>query len=250
MNLKELLHNVQAGSLSIDQAEKKIKELQESDLGFAHLDIGREARCGVKEVIYCPNKTNEQIVKIISRFLENGQDVFASRATEQQYQAVAQKYPQAVYHKQARAIRIDLNKDPKPSVGNVVIVSGGTGDIPVAEEAGLACEWMGANTKRLYDIGIAGLHRVISRLHILKKARVIIAVAGMEGALPSVIAGLVDKPIIAVPTSVGYGAGFEGFAALLAMLNSCVPGISVVNIDNGLSAGIAAALINRTGEEI
>jgi NCAIR mutase (PurE)-related protein len=219
----------------------------EHDLGFAKVDLHRRRRCGIPEVIYCPGKTARQILAIMKAMQKAGHDVLATRASREQYSVVRKAIPKAVYHEMAGAITLDVNKKPKPA-GLVAVVCAGTSDLPVAEEAALTAERMGAKVERVYDVGVAGLHRLMNRLDILKSARAVVVVAGMEGALPSVIGGLLDKPIIAVPTSVGYGTSMRGIAALLAMLNSCVPGISVVNIDNGFGAGTAAAMINRVSQ--
>lgn len=219
----------------------------EHDLGFARIDLDRQRRCGVPEVIYCPGKTAAQIVAIMKAMKKAGHDVLATRASREQYVTVRKAFSKAVFHENARAITLDVNK-PCRQTGLVAIVCAGTSDLPVAEEAALTAERMGAKVERVYDVGVAGLHRLVNRLDILKSARAVVVVAGMEGALPSVVGGLIDKPIIAVPTSVGYGTSMQGIAALLAMLNSCVPGISVVNIDNGFGAGTAAAMINRVAE--
>jgi len=221
---------------------------REHDLGFARIDLDRRHRCGIPEVIYCPGKTATQILAIIKAMQRDCHDVLATRATREQYAVIRKRIPKAVYHETARAITLDINKPRKPA-GLVAIVCAGTSDLPIAEEAALTAERMGAKVERVYDVGVAGLHRLVNRLDTFESARAVVVVAGMEGALPSVVGGLIDKPIIAVPTSVGYGTSMNGLAALLAMLNSCVPGISVVNIDNGFGAGAAAAIINRVAEE-
>ncbi len=223
----------------------KKKSKPEVDLGFAKVDMHRLKRRGLPEVIFCPGKTSDQIVAIVKTLIKKRQNVFATRATPEQFEAVKTAVPKAVYHELARAITVDSGRQKKPS-GLVTIVSAGTSDIPVAEEAALAAERMGAKVERIYDVGVAGLHRLINHAGALRKSRAVVVVAGMEGALPSVVGGLIDRPIIAVPTSIGYGTSMKGIAALLAMLNTCVPGITVVNIDNGFGAGVAAAMINRT----
>lgn len=222
---------------------RKIKP--EVDLGFAKVDTHRLQRRGLPEVIFCPGKTADQIVRIVRALVEKKQNVFATRASVEQFEKVKQAFPKAVYHELARAITIDIQKKKRP-IGMVTVVSAGTSDIPVAEEAALSAERMGAKVVRVYDVGVAGLHRLLNHIEPLRKARAVVVVAGMEGALPSVVGGLIDRPIIAVPTSIGYGTSMKGLAALLAMLNTCVPGITVVNIDNGFGAGVAAAMINRT----
>jgi hypothetical protein len=214
------------------------------DLGFAKVDTDRLRRCGLPEVIYCPGKTAAAIVGIIRSMRKAGQNVLATRATAAQYRAVKKAVRKAVYHPPARAITVDFARLPRPE-GLVAVVCAGTSDIPVAEEAALTAERMGARVERIFDVGVAGLHRLMSHIGHIRAARAVVVVAGMEGALPSVVGGLIDKPIVAVPTSIGYGASLRGVAALLAMLNSCVPGVTVVNIDNGFGAGVAAARINR-----
>lgn len=214
------------------------------DLGFADIDFDRLKRRGLPEVIFCPGKTPEQILAIIQALRDAGQNVFATRAGPELYEALKSEIPELVYHACARAITMDVVPSAEP-VGRVSVVCAGTADLPVADEAALAAERMGARVERISDVGVAGLHRLIPHLQLLRSSRAVIVVAGMEGALPSVVGGLIDRPIIAVPTSIGYGTGFHGIAALLAMLNTCVPGITVVNIDNGFGAGIAAAMVNK-----
>jgi NCAIR mutase (PurE)-related protein len=218
------------------------------DLGFAKVDTDRLRRCGLPEVIFCPGKTDRQIIHIMKAMKDAGQNVLATRATREQFRAVKKALPAAIYQDMARAITLDVARLPKRT-GLVAVVCAGTSDLPVAEEAALTAERMGAKVERISDVGVAGLHRLMEHVDLLRSARAVVVVAGMEGALPSVVGGLINKPIIAVPTSVGYGTSLHGVAALLAMLNSCVPGIAVVNIDNGFSAGVAAAMINRTGEK-
>ena len=219
-------------------------------MGFACIDHHRQIRRGFPEVIYCPGKTTEQIIKIFSALAEKGNNVLATRAEEDVFEALAKtkKFPQARYEKSARAIVLEQKK-LKPSKTIVPIVTAGTSDLPVADEAKVAAEIMGQRTELICDVGVAGLHRLLGHLEKLQNANVIIVVAGMEGALASVVGGLVSCPVIAVPTSVGYGASFGGIAALLTMLNSCAAGVTVVNIDNGFSAGITATLINKKIED-
>jgi len=247
MNIEHILKQVEAGRLSAKQAAKAIGK-PHVDLGFAKVDTARLHRRGFPEVIFCPGKTTEHIIEIMRALRKAGQNVFATRASAEQWAGIRKAIPKAVYHKAAGAIVVDVVKPSKP-VGMVAVVSAGTSDIPVAEEAALTAERMGAKVERVYDVGVAGLHRLMSHVELLRTARAVVVVAGMEGALPSVVGGLIDKPIIAVPTSIGYGTSMRGVAALLAMLNTCVPGISVVNIDNGFGAGVAAAMINRVGEK-
>ncbi|MDD5679502.1 MAG: nickel pincer cofactor biosynthesis protein LarB [Kiritimatiellae bacterium] len=246
-NLGKLLQRVAQGELSAAEAEAILSARAENNLGFARVDLDRQHRRGLAEVIYCPGKTADQIVGIMSALIAGGQNVLATRATPEQFAVVSQKHPRAVYHELPRVITIQVSKPAAP-VGLVAVVCAGTSDIPVAEEAALTAEVMGSRVERIYDVGVAGLHRVLNHVETLKRARAAVVVAGMEGALPSVVGGLVDRPIVAVPTSIGYGVNFKGLAALLAMLNSCAPGVTVVNIDNGFGAGVAAALINRVGE--
>jgi NCAIR mutase (PurE)-related protein len=241
--LRDILEAVRSGKTSPDAAARLIGE-HERDLGFAKVDTHRARRCGAPEVIFCPGKTPEQIVSIMAALADAGQNVLATRVSADQLTVVRTAFPRAVHHKEARCLTLDVTPLPPPA-GLVAVVCAGTSDIPVAEEAALAAERMGARVERVYDVGVAGLHRLLRHLDVLREARAVVVAAGMEGALPSVVGGLIDTPIVAVPTSVGYGASFNGLAALLAVLNTCVPGITVVNIDNGFGAGVAAAMINR-----
>ena len=227
-----------------------MRHLPFEDLGFAHVDHHRQIRRGFSEVIYCPGKTNEQIIKIFSSLAERGNNVLATRAEQEVFDALAKtgKFPQARYEKPAKAIVLEQKKT-EPSKGFIAIVTAGTADLPVAEEAKVTAEIMGQRTELICDVGVAGLHRLLGHTEKLQQANVIIVVAGMEGALASVVGGLVNCPVIAVPTSIGYGASFGGLSALLTMLNSCAAGVSVVNIDNGFSAAVTATLINRKIEE-
>ena len=214
------------------------------DLHFAKPDYDRQHRRGMPEVIYGAGKTPAQIAAIMRALNAAGQNAFATRVTPEQAAAVCAELPGVIYLEEARILTCDVVPLPERK-GKVAILCAGTSDLPVAEEAAITAERLGANVERIYDVGVAGLHRLISRLERFADARAIVVVAGMEGALPSVVGGLTDKPVIAVPTSVGYGASFQGVAALLGMLNSCASGVTVVNIDNGFGAGVAAALINR-----
>ncbi|MBN2104900.1 nickel pincer cofactor biosynthesis protein LarB [bacterium] len=246
--LKDLLTSVQSGRMSIDTALEQIKNLPYDDLGFAKIDTHRSLRRGFPEVIFCQGKTTGQIRDIAKRMSQNDPLILGMRASEEQFKAVKTVTKKAVYHPEAKVIVI--GKIPRPiRNGLVLIVSAGTADIPVAEEASITAEAMGNPVERLFDAGVAGIHRILNNHEKLIKANVIIVVAGMEGALPGVVAGLLDKPVIAVPTSVGYGASFNGLSALLTMLNSCAPGIGVVNINNGFGAGYLASLINQLGEK-
>lgn len=245
-NLKKLLGQINNGSVSVEAGVNLIKEMYYSDLDFAKVDIQRQHRCGFSEVIYCQGKTVEQVVAIFRKLYEHSNgNILATRADSEMYKAVFSEINEAEYNEQAKTIV--LKKGQQKAVGHVLVISAGTSDIPVAEEAAVTAETMGNFVTRIYDTGVAGLHRLLAQTERLNKARVIIAVAGMEGALPSVIGGLVNKPVIAVPTSIGYGSNFEGLSALLTMLNSCSAGIGVVNIDNGFGAGYLASLINNSG---
>jgi len=248
--LKKLLKEVKTGKLSIERAVEKLRHLPFEDLGFARVDHHRQLRSGFPEVIYCPGKTTEQIIAIFESLASKGNNVLATRADEAVFDALAKtkKFPKVRYEKLARAIILEQKK-LKPSKTILPILTAGTADLPVATEAKVTAEIMGQRTELICDVGVAGLHRLIGHLPKLQHANVIIVVAGMEGALASVVGGLVSCPVIAVPTSVGYGASFEGLAALLTMLNSCASGVTVVNIDNGFSAGVTATLINKKIEE-
>ncbi len=211
------------------------------ELGFAKVDHHRCRRKGFPEVIYCEGKTPAQVAKIAQKIWEHGHDVLATRADKKTFLAVKKTLKKAVYHETAKIIT--ATRDSRPATGDIAIVTAGTADLPVAEESAITAEFLGLKVERLFDVGVAGIHRLVSNLDKLKDSRAIIVVAGMEGALPSVLGGLVDKPIIAVPTSVGYGASFKGLSALLTMMNSCAPGIAVVNIDNGFGAAVMAYYI-------
>jgi NCAIR mutase (PurE)-related protein len=244
--LKTLLSQVKNGKVTIDEAVDKLRHLPFEDLGFAHVDHHRQLRCGFPEVIYCPGKTTEQIVKIFSNLAEKGNNILATRAEETVFKALAKtkKFPKLRFEKAAKAIVLEQKKI-KPSKSVIPIVTAGTADLPVAAEAKVTAEIMGQRTELICDVGVAGLHRLLGHLPKLQNANVIIVIAGMEGALASVVGGLVSCPVIAVPTSIGTGASFGGIAALLTMLNSCAAGVTVVNIDNGFSAAVAATLINK-----
>ena len=242
-----LLKKIESGKLSADKAAKIIAGGYERDLGFARIDLDRHKRCGLPEVIYCPGKNGIQIANIMSAMRKAGQNILATRATPEQYKIVRKKHRQALYNEHAKTITLVYKKASR-ACGQIAIICAGTSDIPVAEEAAVTAEFLGVKAVRIYDAGVAGLHRIFRHLPALRRSRALVVAAGMEGALPSVVGGLIDRPIIAVPTSVGYGANLNGFAPLLAMLNSCVPGITVVNIDNGFSAGVAAAMICRCKE--
>ena len=246
MDIRDLLEKVKNGQVDLDQAEGELKKLPYEDLGFAKLDHHRKLRTGFGEVIYCSGKSDEHLVKIFQHFEEKGVDVLGTRATKEQFELVKKMIPDAEYDDLSRIIRIVRHHVEK--MGCIAVCTGGTSDIPVAEEAAQTAEFFGSHVIRVYDVGVAGIHRLLSKIPLIAEANCIIAVAGMEGALPGVIAGLVDKPVIAVPTSVGYGSNFGGLSALLTMLNSCAEGISVVNIDNGFGAGYLSTQINRLAE--
>ena len=244
--LRELLLGIREKKVDIDEGVRWLKQLPFDDLAFAKIDSHRELRRGFPEVVYCAGKTTEQVVAIVRNLAEKADyNILATRAGREVYEAVAAEVTGSEYNNLARLIVIRRGKQEKR--GGIVVLSAGTSDMPVAEEAALTAEAMGNRVERIYDAGVAGIHRLLDYRDTLLAARVLIVVTGMEGALPSVVAGLVDKPVIAVPTSVGYGASFGGLAALLAMLNSCAGGISVVNIDNGFGAGYQASLINKLG---
>ena len=235
---------MQRGEVGVGEAVEKLRTLPFEDLGFAKVDHHRAIRTGFPEVVYAPGKTPEQLSQIARRIAETSSKVLITRADPDAYEVVKEALPEARYSGLARAIVVDRRSSEAPPVPGVLTVAAGTSDLPVAEEAAITAEVMGNSVERLWDVGIAGVHRLFENLAALRSARVIVAVAGMEGALPSLIGGLVSVPVIAVPTSVGYGANFQGLAALLTMLNSCSPGVAVVNIDNGFGAGYMAGMIN------
>lgn len=242
--IKQILEAVRSGSLSVDSALLKLKEKPFEDIGYAKVDLHRKLRQGAAEVIYGAGKTPEQITGIISTMKNSGQDtVLITRLSAESAAAVSQVHP-LDYHPEAR-VGLVGELPPADGLGTIVVATGGTSDIPVAEEAALTARVLGNDVTRLYDVGVAGLHRTLAHLDEIMTASVIIAIAGMEGALASVIGGLADCPVIAVPTSVGYGASFHGLSALLSMLNSCASGVAVVNIDNGFGAGYLASMINH-----
>ena len=242
--IRQVLEAVRHGEQDVDSAFEQLKELPFTDMGFAKIDNHRQLRTGYPEVIFCAGKTVEQSEEIIRLMYQRGSNILATRVQEALWQRINGLYREAEYNQAARTIAIRKNNIPFTAT-YISVVTAGTADIPVAEETAVTAEIFGNRVERIYDVGIAGIHRLYSSLNLIRGGRVIVAVAGMEGALPSVIGGLVDKPIIAVPTSVGYGANFNGLSALLTMLNSCAAGISVVNIDNGFGAGYLASLINN-----
>ncbi len=241
--LKSLLERVKRGEVAVDDALHALRKLPFEDLGFSKIDHHRQLRTGFPEVIFCQGKTIPQVKQISERILAAGHPLLATRATSDMYEAVKEVHPEACYNALGRTITV--SQSDEEGAPGILVVSAGTSDLPVAEEAAETVKMMGNRPEQLYDVGVAGLHRLMGNHEKLLAARVIIVVAGMEGALPSVIGGLVECPVIAVPTSVGYGASFGGLAALLGMLNSCASGVTVVNIDNGFGAGYSASLINR-----
>ncbi|MBI5524263.1 MAG: nickel pincer cofactor biosynthesis protein LarB [Desulfarculus sp.] len=245
--LKKLLDEVAAGQTKPSQALHRLKSLPYEDLGFARVDHHRALRQGFPEVIYGQGKTPAQIVSIAQALLTQGAAVLVTRVEAAKAKAVRAKMPQLTYHAQARVLTQPAREAPRPGRGLIAVVAAGTSDLPVAEEAVLTARLMGSTVETVYDVGVSGLHRLLASRPVLDRASVFVVVAGMEGALPSVVAGMVDKPVIAVPTSVGYGTAFGGLAALLGMLNSCAPGLSVVNIDNGFGAGYLAGMIDHLG---
>ena len=245
--LRKLLEDLHQQRTTPEEALEVLRHLPYEDLGFAQVDHHRGLRQGFPEVVFCQGKTLEQVGQIVQRIRATGSDVLATRASREVFAAVQALFPEAVYHAQAHAIVLQSEQRSRTK-GIVLVVSAGTSDIPVAEEAAITAQTLGSTTERLYDVGVAGIHRLLDRRDKLFQARVLIVVAGMEGALASVVGGLVDKPVIAVPTSVGYGASFGGIAALLTMLNSCAAGVATVNIDNGFGAGYMAHIINLLGE--
>jgi hypothetical protein len=245
--ITELLQNVKAGKVEIAEALSVLKALPYEDLGFAKIDTHRDLRKGFPEVILCKGKTLEQITKIVERHSSRNQVIMATKASKEVYQAVSKVRSDAVYYEAARIVVVGQERR-KTTEKTILVVSAGTADLPVAEEAAVTAEVIGNTVERLYDVGVAGIHRLFDNTERLFHASVIVVVAGMEGALVSIVGGLVDKPLIAVPTSVGYGASFDGLAALLAMLNCCAPGVVVVNIDNGFGAGYFASIVNHVDD--
>jgi pyridinium-3,5-biscarboxylic acid mononucleotide synthase len=246
--LRNLLQDVQSGKTGIDAAVTQIKFLPFEDLGYANVDHHRAIRVGVPEVVYCSGKSDEQILGITRSLEQRGTDAMLTRIRPETVENLKRTFPDLIHYTDARIAVLRRNPPSEP-IGRILVVTGGTSDIPVAEEAAVTAETLGNRVERLYDVGVAGLHRLLSRIERLHEARVVIAVAGMEAALASVVGGLTDRPVIAVPTSVGYGAHFHGLASLLAMLNSCASGVTVVNIDNGFGAGYFAGIVNRQIEE-
>ncbi|MDO5302228.1 MAG: nickel pincer cofactor biosynthesis protein LarB [Tissierellia bacterium] len=245
MNVDELLAAVAAGKMDLNEAKTWLKKLPYEDIGVAKLDHHRSLRRGFGEVIFGQGKSVEDFERIFRAFHERGEAILSTRTSKEQYAAVAHLDGAIAYDSRSRILTLKGEAQKKPPVGAVAVLTGGTADLPVAEEAAQTAEFFGAKVQRFYDVGVAGLHRLLDQLEAIQEAKVIVAVAGMEGALPGVVAGLVSVPVLGVPTSVGYGANFGGLSALLTMLNSCSEGVSVVNIDNGFGAGYSAAQMNR-----
>jgi NCAIR mutase (PurE)-related protein len=244
--LRDLLKEVRAGTRSVESAIDRLRELPFEDLGYARLDHHRALRKGFPEVVFCEGKRTEHIIEILERLEQKHSAVLATRASREVYEAVLARLPKANYFDEARIIQIGVN-GAEPTETKVLVVCAGTADVPVAEEAVVTASAMGSRVDKLYDVGVAGVHRLLAERDRLNAANVIVVVAGMDGVLPTIVGGLVASPVIAVPTSVGYGTGLGGVSALMTMLNACAPGIAVVNIDNGFGAGYLAHLINTRG---
>ncbi len=251
MDIKRILEQVQNGGITVDEAERYLRREPFEEMGFAKLDMHREVRTGFQEVVYCAGKPDSYLISIFKTLYEKNGEVFGTRATEAQYELVRQTLPQIQYDAVSKILKIERSLEEKTvkRIGSVAVCTAGTADIPVAEEAAQTAEYFGTAVTRVYDVGVSGLHRLLANTEIIQKANCVVAVAGMEGALASVIGGLVSNPVIAVPTSVGYGASLNGLSALLTMINSCANGIAVVNIDNGYGAGYLATQINRLAEK-
>ena len=247
MKTIEILNKVKSGELSIEEAERFFKKQPYEELGFAKLDSHREIRSGFLEVIFCSKKPDDFLVNIYQKMYELNGEVFGTRATKHQYEIVKAVIPEIKYDEVSQILKYE--KPDKKHIGKIAVCTAGTADIPVAEEAAQTAEFFGAKVERFYDVGVSGIHRLLSKIEDIQSANCVIAVAGMEGALASVIGGLVSNPVIAVPTSVGYGASMNGLSALLTMINSCANGVAVVNIDNGYGAGYMATQINRLAEK-
>lgn len=243
MELREMLEKIKNGEISVEEAEKYFVRKPFEDIGYAKLDTQREIRSGYPEVVYCSGKADEHLLHIYETLYRENGEVLGTRASKEQYELVKAKIPEICYDKISRILKIE--KQDKVYTGKIAVCTAGTADIPVAEEAAQTAEYFGNRVERIYDVGVSGIHRLLSRIDDIRVANCVVAVAGMEGALASVIGGLVERPVIAVPTSVGYGANMGGLSALLTMINSCANGIAVVNIDNGYGAGYMASQINR-----
>lgn len=243
MDTREVLEQFRDGRMSLEEAEHFFRKKPFEDMGYAKLDTHREVRSGYPEVVYCSGKADEHLLRIYQHLYELNGEVFGTRANEHQYELVKAVIPGITYDPISHVLK--LEKPDKPRIGKIAVCTAGTADIPVAEEAAQTAEYFGNHVERIFDVGVSGIHRLLSRIDTIQSANCVVAIAGMEGALASVLAGLVDKPVIAVPTSVGYGANLGGLSALLTMINSCANGIAVVNIDNGYGAGYMASQINR-----
>ena len=240
------MEQVRAGRITVEEAEKYFKKQPYEEIGYAKLDSQREIRSGFPEVVYCSGKADCHLVSIYRKLWEANGEVFGTRADRRQYELVRETLPQVAFDEMSRILKIE--KEDKKRYGKVAVCTAGTADIPVAEEAAQTAEYFGSNVERIYDVGVSGLHRLLAKLETIQEANCVVAVAGMEGALASVLGGLVGRPVIAVPTSVGYGANLHGLSALLTMINSCANGVAVVNIDNGYGAGYLATQINRLAQ--
>lgn len=243
MDTREILEQLQKEQITLDQADHLLRRQPYEELGYAKLDMHRKVRSGCAEVIFCQGKADDHLLSIFSHLYEADGEVFGTRANAHQYALIREKFPQVSYDDKSHIIKIE--KEDKTHIGSIAVCTAGTADIPVAEEAAQTAEYFGSHVERIYDVGVSGIHRLFPQLDLIQSANCVIAVAGMEGALASVLGGLVDKPVIAVPTSVGYGACMEGLSALLTMMTSCANGIAVVNIDNGYGAGYIANQINH-----
>lgn len=248
MKIHDILLNFKSGKISAEEAENYLKIKPFEDMGYAMLDTYRKIRTGFPEVIFCSGKADKHLINIFERLYNENGEVFGTRASKHQYKIIADKYDNVKYDEISHIIKIE--KLNKKKIGKIAVCTAGTADIAVAEEAAQTAEYFGSNVDRIYDVGVSGIHRLISKINIIQRANCIITVAGMEGALASVIGGMVDKPVLAVPTSIGYGANMKGLSALLTMINSCANGVAVLNIDNGYGAGYMATQINRLAEKL
>ena len=244
-SLKKLLDGLSKGDITVEQAIRRLKNLPFEDIGLAHIDHHRGLRRGISEVIFGGGKDAKDIIAIMDKMVKQDENILVTRLSPDKAKKIRKRFPESIYYSKSKALTLIVKAKTVSGRGTILVISAGTSDIPVAEEAAITAKFMGDKVETIYDVGVSGLHRILAHQESLTRASVIVVVAGMEGALPSVIGGLVDKPVIAVPTSVGYGASFEGIAALLGMLNSCAAGVTVVNIDNGFGAGYAASVINR-----
>jgi NCAIR mutase (PurE)-related protein len=243
--LKEFIKKIKDGTLGVDEAVARLRDLPYEDIGFASIDHHRALRKGFPEVIYAAGKKAEEIVTIIGKMVEKEENILVTKLTDEKAGIIKEKFPQGEYFSNPKVFTFEVRPAEKTGKGKILVISAGTSDIPVAEEAAITARFMGNDVETMFDVGVSGIHRILGKRDVLMEASVIVVVAGMEGALPSIVGGLVDKPVIAVPTSTGYGACFGGLSALLGMLNSCASGVTVVNIDNGFGAGYAASLMNR-----